>query len=239
DTVSYNLRHNEANLESGADGHSHNLSWNCGAEGPTDDPGVLALRSRQAANLLATLFLSQGVPMLLAGDEFGQTQRGNNNAYCQDNEISWLDWSLPEKNAGRMRFVQMLIDLRRSRLWLRRDTFLKGARRGAHAKDVTWLHPSGRELTDADWQDPGLGAIAVHMNGVPSGGSDGGDLLVVFNAGDSAIEMTLPAPQENSTWRLVFDTDSDAPGRELALLPGGHLLHVAHRSTVLLESQVK
>jgi isoamylase len=239
DTVSYNLRHNEANLENGADGHSHNLSWNCGTEGPTDDPDVLALRSRQAANLLATLFLSQGVPMLLAGDEFGHTQRGNNNAYCQDNEISWLDWSLLEKNAGRLRFTQMLIDLRRSRLWLRRDTFLKGARRGAKAKDVTWLHPSGRELTDADWQDAGLRAIAVHMNGVPADGSDGGDLLVVFNAGDSPIEMTLPAPPEGSTWRLVFDTGRDESGAKPAPLSSGHLLHVAHRSTVLLESEVK
>jgi len=239
DTVSYNHRHNEANLENGADGHSHNLSWNCGVEGPTEDPGILELRSRQAANLLATLFLSQGVPMLLAGDEFGHTQRGNNNAYCQDNEISWLDWDLPEKNAARLRFAQMLIDLRRSRLWLRRDTFLKGAKRGAHAKDVTWMHPSGRELTDADWQDPGLRSIAVHMNGVSPGSSDRGDLLVVFNAGDSAIDMTLPSPPESSAWRLVFDTGSDGSDREPKPLAGGQVLRVEHRSTVLLESQAE
>ncbi len=239
DTVSYNQRHNEANLENGADGHAHNLSWNCGVEGPTDDPGVRDLRTRQAANLLATLFLSQGVPMLLAGDEFGHTQRGNNNAYCQDNEISWLDWSLPEKNSGRLRFVQMLIDLRRSRLWLRRDTFLKGARRGTHAKDVTWLHPSGRELTDADWQDPGLRSIAVHMNGVPSGGSARDDLLAVFNAGDSAIDMNLPSPPEGSTWSLVFDTASAGPGNELQPLAIGQGLRVEYRSTVLLESKAE
>jgi glycogen operon protein len=237
DTVSYNLRHNEANLENGNDGHSHNLSWNCGVEGPSDDPGVLALRSRQAANLLATLFLSQGVPMLLAGDEFGHTQRGNNNAYCQDNEISWLDWSLAEKNAGRLRFVQMLIELRRSRLWLRRDTFLKGARRGMHAKDVTWLHASGRELTEADWQDSSLCAIAVHMNGVPTGGGVGADLLVVFNAGDSQVDMTLPSPPAESTWRMVFDTSDGGSGMDAPPLQGGDVLRVGQRATVLLESQ--
>jgi isoamylase len=238
DAVSYNVRHNEANREGGADGHSHNLSWNCGVEGPTNDIVVRDLRARQVANLLATLFLSQGVPMLLAGDEFGHTQRGNNNAYCQDNEISWLDWNLPEKNAGRLRFVQMLIDLRRSRLWLRRDTFLKGSRRGAHAKDVTWLHSTGRELTDADWRDPGLCSVAVHMNGVQSGSSDGGDLLVVFNAGDSSIDMVLPPPPEGSAWRLAFDTGGevfDGNGRSLA---SDRVLRVEHRSTMLLESKL-
>ena len=237
DVVSYNARHNEANLENGADGHAHNLSWNGGVEGPTDDPDVRALRSCQVANLLATLFLSQGVPMLLAGDEFGHTQGGNNNAYCQDNEITWLDWSLPEKNAGRLRFVQMLIDLRRSRLWLRRDTFLKGARRGAHAKDVTWLHASGRELTDADWQDPELRSIAVHMNGVPSGAVVGDDLLVVFNADDAPTEMILPPPPEGSTWRLVFDTGGDRSGVEWPAFGPAHVLRVERRSTVLLESR--
>jgi isoamylase len=238
DAVSYNVRHNEANLENGDDGHTHNLSWNCGVEGPTDDPVVSELRSRQASNLLATLFLSQGVPMLLAGDEFGHTQRGNNNAYCQDNEISWLDWSLPEKNSVRLRFVRMLIDLRRSRLWLRRDTFLKGARRGTHAKDVTWLHASGRELTDADWQDSGLRSIAVHMNGAPSGSTDRGDLLVVFNACDSPVDMVLPSPPEGSSWRLVFETGGEVSVTPALRFSGGHSLRVGNRSTALLESQV-
>ncbi len=236
DSVSYNARHNEANLENGADGHAHNLSWNCGVEGPTDDPAVRELRSRQAANLLATLFLSQGVPMLLAGDEFGHTQGGNNNAYCQDNEISWLDWSLPGKNADRLRFVRMLADLRRSRLWLRRDTFLKGSRRSAHAKDVTWLNASGRELTDADWQDPALRAIAVHMNGVPSGAVDRGDLLVVFNADDVPADLVLPSPPDGANWRLVFDTGGGlrAAGSEFER---GQSLRVEPHSTVLLESK--
>ncbi len=109
---------------------------------------MVELRARQVRNFLATLFLSQGVPMLLAGDEIGHTQSGNNNAYCQDNELTWIDWSLAERNGRLLEFAQQLIDLRRSRLWLRRDTFLKGTRRGAHAKDVTWLHATGRELTD-------------------------------------------------------------------------------------------
>ena len=149
DLVSYNERHNEANLENGSDGHTHNLSWNCGVEGPTDDRAVLELRARQLRNFLATLFLSQGVPMLLAGDEIGHSQSGNNNAYCQDNELTWIDWRLLECSPGLVRFVRRLADLRRSRLWLRRDTFLKGTRRKAGARDIAWLHPSGREMTDA------------------------------------------------------------------------------------------
>jgi len=237
DLVSYNDRHNEANRENGADGHSHNLSWNCGVEGPTDDPAVSELRARQVRNLLATLFLSQGVPMLLAGDEFGHTQSGNNNAYCQDSEIAWLDWTLPERNPELLRFVQQLTDLRRSRLWLRRDTFLKGTRRGPHAKDVTWLHPSGREMTDTDWNDSGLRAIAVHMDGASSRASSNGDLLVVFNADDAGQRMTLPAPPQDTTWQVVFDTASRAPDAPRPGLAAGDVLSVAPRCTVLLESK--
>jgi glycogen operon protein len=236
DLVSYNDRHNEANLEDGADGHSHNLSWNCGVEGPTDDPAVNELRERQARNLLATLFLSQGVPMMLAGDEFGHTQAGNNNAYCQDSEIAWLDWSALERNAGLLRFARQLIDLRRSRLWLRRDTFLKGTRRGAHAKDVAWLHPSGREMTEPDWNDSGLRAIAVHMNGAPTRAADGDDLLVVCNADQNAVDMTLPAAPPGSRWQLVFDTGSAAPRDVPLQYAGSDVLSVGGRSTVLLES---
>jgi glycogen operon protein len=237
DLVSYNDRHNDANLENGADGHSHNLSWNCGAEGPTEDAGVRGLRARQMRNFLATLFLSQGVPMLLAGDEFGNSQSGNNNAYCQDNELAWLDWSLPERNAALLRFARRLVDLRRSRLWLRRDTFLKGTRRGAQAKDVSWLHPSGREMTDADWNDSHLRAIAVHMSSSASRGPTGGDLLVVFNADDAEVAMPLPAPPAGAAWRVVFDTNHDELPVDSPGLDDSHLLHVAPRSTVLLESQ--
>jgi glycogen operon protein len=175
--------------------------------------------------------------MLLAGDEFGHTQSGNNNAYCQDNELAWIDWTLPERNDALLRFTRHLIDLRRSRLWLRRDTFLKGTRRGAHAKDVSWLHPSGQEMTDADWNDSRLRAIAVHMSESASRGSNGGDLLVVFNADDAELAMRVPAPPAGAAWHVLFDTNSDEPPAGSPGLGHGHLLHVAPRSTVLLESQ--
>ncbi len=236
DAVSYTQRHNEANLEQNRDGHAHNLSANYGVEGPTDDPKVLALRERQSRNLLATVFLSQGVPMLLAGDEFGRTQRGNNNAYCQDGPLSWVDWSLAERNTGLVEFVRRLIDLRRSRLWLRRDTFLKGTRRGTHAKDVTWLHPSGREMADADWNDSNLRSIAVLMNGAASRAATG-DLLAVFNADERPIDLELPPPPEGSAWAVVFDTALAGPVADDRLLQRKEILRVEHRSTVLLESR--
>ena len=236
DLVSYNERRNEANLENGADGHTHNLSWNCGAEGPADDASVNELRARQVRNFLATLFLSQGVPMLLAGDEIGHTQSGNNNAYCQDNEIAWIDWSLLEQNAALLGFVRRLIDLRRSRLWLRRDTFLKGTLRGTHAKDVTWLHPSGREMTEADWNDSGLRAIAVHMDGAPSRASGSGDLLVICNADHAHVDLALPAPPPGAQWQVLFDTSVDSTESEPARYAGQHVLRVGRQSTVLLES---
>ncbi len=237
DTVSYNLKHNEANLESNRDGHSHNLSWNCGVEGETSDPHVLRLRERQARNMLATMLLSQGVPMLLAGDEFGRTQHGNNNAYCQDNEINWVDWSLPESNAGLVTFVRQLIDLRKSRLWLRRDTFLKGTRRGSSAKDVTWLHPDGRELSDADWNDSNLRCIAVLMNGAAARATGEGDLLVVFNADDMAVDLPLPAPPQGAAWQVLFDTGGSTPGPESTRYTHDQALRVEPQSTVLLESR--
>ncbi|HEX9208857.1 MAG TPA: glycogen debranching protein GlgX [Steroidobacteraceae bacterium] len=235
DTVTYAHRHNEANLEGNGDGHAHNLSANYGVEGPTTDAAVLALRLRQARNLLATVFLSQGVPMLLAGDEFGRSQRGNNNAYCQDNDINWIDWSCAGRHESLVEFVRQLIDLRKSRLWLRRDTFLKGTRRGIHAKDVTWLHHSGREMMDADWNDPGLRTIAVLMNGAPSRTSGAGDLLVVFNADEAAFEFDVPPPA-GSAWNVVFDTSLDSPAAAQRVVPAGTAVHVEPRSTVLLES---
>jgi isoamylase len=181
------------------------------------------------------MFLSQGVPMLLAGDEFGRTQRGNNNAYCQDNAFNWLDWNSAASNASLVEFVRHLVDLRKSRLWLRRDTFLKGTRRGDHAKDVTWLHPSGREMVEADWNDSNLRAIAVLMNGAPKPETTNGDLLVVFNADEAPIEMTLPRPPQGEAWTRLFDTSLEQAGGEL-LLRCNEILRVDQRSTILLES---
>jgi len=174
--------------------------------------------------------------MLLAGDEIGHTQSGNNNAYCQDNEIAWIDWSLLEQNAALLGFVRRLIDLRRSRLWLRRDTFLKGTLRGTHAKDVTWLHPSGREMTEADWNDSGLRAIAVHMDGAPSRASGSGDLLVICNADHAHVDLALPAPPPGAQWQVLFDTSVDSTESEPARYAGQHVLRVGRQSTVLLES---
>jgi glycogen operon protein len=237
DTVSYNRRHNEANLENGDDGHSHNLSANYGVEGPTDDPAVNRLRLRQMRNMLATVFLSQGVPMLLAGDELARTQLGNNNAYCQDNEISWLDWSLLERSTELLDFVRTLIDLRRSRLWLRRDTFLKGTRRGAAARDVTWLHPSGREMSESDWNDPTLACLGVMMARPPGGREDAaGDLLVLFNAESSAHDIPLPTCSSGTAWRALFDTAVPGPSQDTRILRCNETLHLESRSTILLES---
>ena len=237
DTVTYSDRHNEANLEGNRDGHAHNLSANYGVQGPTDDPVILATRARQARNLLATVFLSQGVPMLMAGDEFGRTQQGNNNAYCQDNEINWIDWTLAERNAPLIGFVRRLIDLRKSRLWLRRDTFLKGARRGADIRDVTWLHPSGREMTESDWNDSRLASIAVLLNGAAARSTRNGDLLIAFNADVTPAQMTLPAGPEGSAWGVLFDTSHAQPPRAVASLSAGTRLALQPQSTVLLESQ--
>ncbi len=237
DTVSYAHKHNEANHEGNRDGHAHNLSANYGVEGPTDDPDIGALRLRQMRNLLATVFLSQGVPMLLAGDEFGRTQQGNNNGYCQDNELSWVDWSLAGRNAPLVEFVRRLIDLRRSRLWLRRDTFLKGTRRGKDAKDVTWLHPSGREMTETDWNDSNLRAIAVVMNGAPPRSAGTGDLLIVFNADDADIELQVPATSQVVAWTVLFDTGvADPAAVPRRTVTPGESIRVEQRSVVLMEA---
>jgi isoamylase len=209
DVTAYNDKHNEANLEDNRDGHNHNLSWNGGVEGPTEDPAVVELRERQARNLLATLLLSQGVPMLLAGDEFGRTQRGNNNAYNQDNEISWTDWDLAARRSWLTAFVRQLLTLRKHTAGLRRDTFLKGARQADREhKDVSWRHPLGHELTAADWHDPQARAIGVligHAFTDPYG-TPNGHLLFLCNAGDVPVDFRLPAPKTGAVWQIVFDT---------------------------------
>ena len=206
DLVSYNEKHNEANLENNTDGHGDNLSWNCGAEGPTDDPAVNALRGRQMRNLLATLFLSQGVPMLQAGDEFARTQRGNNNAYCQDNEISWVDWRLRGVNLDLLRFVQMLAQLRRRHVEFRRETFLKGAASRASVKDVTWLNIAGTEMKQGEWQDGNLRTLGIWFG---KRNDSGGRHLLLLNAGDSAQTFSLPATPAEAAWIRLFDTALD------------------------------
>ncbi len=238
DVVTYCERRNEANLENGADGHTHNLSANYGVEGPTDDPAVLELRARQLRNFLATLFLSQGVPMLLAGDEMGHSQGGNNNAYCQDNELTWIDWRLLECSPGLVRFVRRLADLRRSRLWLRRDTFLKGTQRKAATGDIAWLHPSGRQMTERDWNDAALRCLALHMTGaVDARAGEAGDVLAVFNADAAPVEIVLPAAAHGDEWRMVLDTEQPDGEAKPLVVRCKEMLRLAPRCTVLLESQ--
>jgi glycogen operon protein len=206
DLVSYNERHNEANLEGNTDGHNDNLSWNCGAEGPTDDAEVNKLRKRQMRNLLATLFLSQGVPMLQAGDEFARTQRGNNNAYCQDNEISWVDWHLRSVNRDLLRFAQLLARLRRQHVEFRRETFLKGATSRVGVKDVTWLNVGGTEMKQGEWQNGNLRALGIWFG---KRNNLEGRLLLLLNACDSAETFSLPPAPADAPWIRQFDTALD------------------------------
>jgi len=209
DLVSYNERHNELNLENNTDGHSNELSWNCGIEGPTDDPAIVALRKRQMRNFLAILFLSQGVPMLQAGDEFARTQRGNNNAYCQDNEISWVDWRLRSANHDLLEFVRLLARLRRLHVELRRETFLKGAASRAAVKDVTWLNVRGTEMTQSEWQDPELRTLGMWF-GEHRGSAE--HLLLLVNSADTEQQFGLPAAPADGPWICLFDTASEGVG---------------------------
>ena len=221
DLATYNDKHNEANGEDNNDGSSDNRSWNCGAEGPTDDAAINALRERQIKNLLATLLLSQGTPMLLAGDEFGRTQHGNNNAYCQDSEISWLDWNIVEKGHSLIRFVQRLTELRGHYPILRRSRFLTGEYNEELAlKDVTWINASGAEMRAEDWDDGNMHCFGMLMDGraQPTGIHRRGEdatLLLVLNAHHDLVDFTLPQTAGSRQWSLLVDTNlaaDPAPG---------------------------
>ena len=218
DLVSYNEKHNEANGEDNRDGSSDNRSWNCGTEGPTDDPAINALRDRQVRNLLATLLLSQGTPMLLAGDEFGRTQAGNNNAYCQDNEISWLDWDRRQQRDSLVRFVQKLCALRAQYPILRRNRFLTGQYdEELEIKDLAWINASGAEMTGDEWADTRMKCFGMLMDGRsrPTGVRQRGTeaaMLLVLNSHHDLVNFTLPAYPDGSAWSLLIDTNlTDEP----------------------------
>jgi isoamylase len=219
DLVSYNDKHNEANLENNQDGTDDNRSWNCGAEGPTDDPNVLALRGRQQRNFLATLLLSQGAPMLLGGDERGRTQHGNNNAWCQDNDISWYAWSDDDESRSLTEFTRRLIRLRREHPVFRRDRFLAGAQlKDSGLPDVYWLRPDGRRMTQRDWQSDER-MVGVFLNGseIVERGPQGEDIrddsfLLIFNAGGEDRTFLLPARRFGAAWDLELNTSE--PGHE-------------------------
>ncbi len=212
DAVTYNEKHNEANGEDNRDGSSDNRSWNCGVEGPTDDPAIDALRERQIKNMLATLLLAQGTPMLLAGDEFRRTQDGNNNAYCQDNALTWVDWSLRDTNAELVRFVQRLTDLRRRYPILRRSRFLTGAYdEDLKVKDVTWIDGGGNEIADDAWGNSHCFGMLVDGRAQPTGihrpGVDA-TLLIVLNAHHEDVAFVLPHATGGTTWTRLVDTSS-------------------------------
>jgi isoamylase len=212
DLVSYNEKHNDANGEGSRDGTDDNRSWNCGVEGPTGDLAVNALRARQQRNFLATLLLSQGVPMLLGGDEFGRTQDGNNNAWCQDNEISWFDWDAADEEL--LDFTRRLIRLRRDHPVFRRTTFLGG--RGAELPDVWWMRPDGRRMTRRDWENADARAIGVFLNGDEIGtAAQRGEpvrddsFLLLFNAHSESITFRLPEEGYGERWEIALDTAAD------------------------------
>jgi glycogen operon protein len=249
DLVTYNEKHNDANGENNTDGASDNESWNCGVEGPTHDPEVNRLRERQIRNFLATLLLSQGTPMLLGGDEFARTQQGNNNAYCQDNDISWVDWKARSREPGKslISFVQKLTALRHRYPILRRSRFLTGETvPDLDVKDVTWINPSGSEMAPEHWSDALARCFGMLIDGraQPSGIRQRGreaTMLIVFNAYHDLVEFTLPACVNGDRWHLLIDTnlpDYDVPDKS-ATRPydAGDIYGVTGRSLLLFTMQ--
>ena len=244
DLVSYDDKHNDANGEGNRDGHSNNHSWNHGVEGPTDDPEIQELRYRQMRNFVATLLLSRGTPMILAGDEFARTQGGNNNAYGQDSEIGWIDWEVPDASRNLALFVQKVISIRQALPMLRRGRFLTGGfDEELGSKDVAWLTPDGDEMTDGHWTDGNARCLGVLLDGraQPSGvrrlGTDA-TLYLVFNAHHDVVNCTLPAAPGGSEWVLLIDTNQ--PERaDMPCFPIGHAYGATGRSLLLFMTRPK
>jgi isoamylase len=240
DLVAYNEKHNEANGEDNHDGTDDNRSWNCGVEGPTDDSEVNALRARQQRNFLTTLLLSQGVPMLLGGDELSRTQDGNNNAWCQNNEISWFDWNLGDDERALVEFVRRLIELRRTHPIFRRTRFFAGS--GRDLPDVWWMRPDGRKMTQRDWRNPAARSIGVFLNGdelqmTTPRGEDVRDesFLMLFNAHHDPLTFRMPTRRFGQRWELELSTaDPEADGDEAPSWAAREELEVESRSIVLL-----
>ena len=242
DLVSYNHKHNEANKEENRDGHDHNISWNHSVEGETDDAEVNALRARQQRNFLATLLLSQGVPMLVAGDESGRTQRGNNNAWCQDNEISWVEWNLDENRRELLEFTRRLIQIFHTHPVLRRRKFFHGRQiRGAEIKDISWFRPDGQEMTEEDWRNEQARSLAVRLAGDAIDEMDergrrvtGDTLLILLNAHHRAVSFILPAHRRGVSWEQLLDTrESFGRRRTRRSVKGGASYRLEARSLAL------
>lgn len=245
DLVSYNEKHNERNGENNLDGENYNRSWNCGVEGPTDDPEVQRLRQQQKRNFLATLFLSQGVPMLLAGDEIGRTQQGNNNAYCQDNEISWIHWDTADHEL--LEFTRKLIRLRKQHPVFCRKGWFQGRRiRGTCAEDIAWFLPDGTEMKEENWKQNLSKSIAIYLNGLGLHSVDtkgepviDDSFYLIFNAHYESLKYTLPPENYGSLWQPVLDTSLPFAGTTDTLYPAGTVITVNARSILLLQQPVK
>jgi glycogen operon protein len=242
DLVSYNDKHNEANGEDNRDGSDHNISWNHGVEGPTDDVKIIALRERQKRNFLATLLLSQGVPMLCGGDEIGRTQQGNNNAYCQDTVISWLDWSLDDLRNDLLTFTRFLAELRREHPVFRRRQFFFGRKfQGSEVKDLTWFRCDGGEMTQDDWTNPITRCFGLRLAGDAIQEPDvmgrrivDDTFLVMLNAHHEPMGFTLPAHRNDIRWEPVLDTREPTGQRKAEALSGGDVYDMEARSVVML-----
>jgi glycogen operon protein len=245
DLVSYNSKHNEANGEENRDGNDNNLSWNCGVEGPSDDSAVNALRARQKRNLAVSLLLSQGVPMLLAGDEIGHSQNGNNNAYCQDNEISWLNWELGKEQQQLYEFVARVIELRRQHPVFSRRRFLQEQSASDEAKEVMWLTPEGGEMTEQEWNQEFARCLGVYLAGTAIRRIDrrgqpvkDSNFLVLFNAHHEAIAFVLPQLVHAGAWSTVLDTALEADPFAIERYAGAAPYPLQGRSVALLVEAV-
>jgi isoamylase len=240
DLVSYNEKHNEANGEDNNDGESHNRSWNCGNEGPTDDADINQLRAKQKRNLLTTLFLSQGVPMLLSGDELGKTQRGNNNAYCQDNEISWIDWKNTDEDL--LNFTRALIQFRKDHPVFHRRTWFQGRSiRGRGLEDIAWFLPSGDEMSAEDWSTGYAKSLAVFLNGrgIHTPGPLGEKIIddnfyIIFNGHDESLDFKLPDAKYGKSWIKVLDTNKNQFETDCVIEYGACSIIKAEGGTVTL-----
>ncbi|MFC1893286.1 glycogen debranching protein GlgX [Chloroflexota bacterium] len=242
DLVSYNEKHNEANCEDSRDGMNENLSWNCGVEGPTDNQDIIKLREQQKRNFLATLFLSQGVPMLYGGDEISRSQNGNNNAYCQDCEISWYDWELDENRKALLAFVKGLIQLRHEHPVLRRRKFFQGRSiRGADIKDIMWLRADGEEMSDEDWKSSWMHFSVMLIAGETLDEFDekgqavkDDTLLVLLNSYHEPVSFSLPVPVADAKWQVILDTTTSGLAFDEQIVDGKQPLEIAGRSVVML-----
>jgi glycogen operon protein len=242
DLVSYNQKHNEANGEENRDGTNDNESWNCGFEGPTEHAAVKALRVQQQRNFLATLLLSQGIPMLLAGDEFGQTQHGNNNVYCQDSPVAWLNWDLSAEQQALLDFTRQVIQLRKTQPVFQRRHFFHGRPiHGTELKDLYWMKPDGTEMSDADWNAGHVRCLGMALPGDQIAETDergekiaGNTFAILLNAHHESISFLLGADRRDLRWKCILDTG--APSPELRTFEHASIFPLQARSLVVLQA---